>query len=207
MTQHEPGGPGEDLAVSAEPRPPHEEFDDLEEIEVEPPLLPEREPMRRIFKAIGMAEQVIGTALLGMVLILVLAQVVQRYVPGTWPWTGELGRYCMVWTTFLMAGYLVAYSPHHIAIHVVDFVAKGRVLVAIKMFVNIVILVTTLVVVYGGITLVANDIGQVTAAGQMPLKYINMVPIAGMTLVALRAILGIVIRDIPALRAGSEELA
>jgi TRAP-type C4-dicarboxylate transport system permease small subunit len=150
-------------------------------------------------------EQLIGTLLLLLILFLVLAQVAQRYTPGTWPWTGELARYSMVWAAFLMAGYLVAYPPHHIAIHVVDFVAKGRVLAAIKMFVNVVILLTVIVVAYGGVSLVAQDIGQVTAAGQMPLKYVNAVPIVGMLLVGARAILGIVVTDLPALRARGEK--
>jgi len=175
------------------------------EIPPEPPLLPEREPARRIFKVVAVVEQLIGTLLLLLILMLVLSQVVQRYTPGTWPWTGELARYSMVWAAFMMAGYLVAYAPHHIAIHIVDFVAKGRVLAAIKMFVNVVILLTVIVVGYGGVSLVAQDIGQVTAAGQMPLKYVNAVPIVGMLLVGVRAILGIVVTDIPALRARGEK--
>jgi len=205
MPKHDLSGPDSGQMAPSNDPAPHEEFDELVEIEVEPPLLPQREPLRRIFRVIGMVEQVVGTLLLVLILILVLAQVVQRYVPGTWPWTGELARFSMVWATFMMAGYLVAYAPHHIAIHVVDFLAKGRLLAAIKMFVNVVILLTTIVVAYGGVKLVVQDIGQVTAAGQMPLKYVNSVPIVGMLLVGVRAILGILVADVPALRARGEK--
>ncbi len=165
----------------------------------EKPLLPVRQPARSVFRVIGMIEQIIGGLLLLLILCLVLAQVVQRYVPGAWPWTGELARFSLVWATFLMAGYLIAYAPHHIAIHVVDYVAKGRWLVAVKLFVNVVILATGVLMIYGSYQLIDTDIGQVTPAGQLPLRYVNMVPLAGLILVVLRAILGIVVRDVPAL--------
>lgn len=166
---------------------------------VEPPLLPRREPFHTIFRAIGIVEQIVGSILLIMILILVLVQVVSRYVPGTWPWTGELARYSMVWSAFLLAGYLVAYAPHHIAIHIIDFVASGRWLALDKLFVNVVVLATSLVLIYGTYVLIADDIGQVTPAGGMPLRLVNMVPLVGLALVAIRAVLGIVIRDVPAL--------
>jgi TRAP-type C4-dicarboxylate transport system permease small subunit len=163
-------------------------------------LLPSHQPWRSIVHTIGVLEQIVGSLLLAMVLILVLVQVVQRYIPGTWPWTGELARYSMVWATFLMAGYLIAYPPHHIAIHVIDYVAKGRWLALDKLFVNVVILLISLVMIYGSASLIANDIGQVTPAGGMPMRFVNTLPLIGLCLVALRAVLGILIIDVPALR-------
>jgi TRAP-type C4-dicarboxylate transport system permease small subunit len=163
-------------------------------------LLPTREPLRTIFRVLGVLEQIVGSLLLVAVLVLVLSLVAQRYIPGSWPWTGEVARYSMVWATFLVAGYLVAYPPHHIAIQVIDFVVKGRWLAALKLFVNLVILATCLVLIYGSYSLVANDIGQVTPAAQMPLRFVNSVPLVGLVLVALRAVLGIVVNDLPALR-------
>lgn len=174
---------------------------------VQTDLLPSRQPWRSIVRTIGVLEQIVGSLLLVMVLVLVLVQVLQRYIPGTWPWTGELARYSMVWATFLMAGYLLAYPPHHIAIHVIDYVVKGRWLALDKLFVNVVILAISLVMIYGSASLIANDIGQVTPAGGMPLRLVNAVPLVGLALVALRAVLGIAILDVPALRgrAGDSE--
>jgi TRAP-type C4-dicarboxylate transport system permease small subunit len=166
----------------------------------EPPLLPRSEPLRTIFRAIGVAEQIVGSLLLLLILILVLSQVAQRYVPGTWPWTGELARLAMVWATFLMAGYLIAYHPHHITIQIVDYVLRGRGLAVVKLFVNVVILLTTLALIYGSITLIQTDIGQVTPAAEIPLRLVNAVPLVGLLLILLRAILGIVVNDVPALR-------
>jgi TRAP-type C4-dicarboxylate transport system permease small subunit len=197
-------GPPTDGTDSASESPvdepkPSLEIDEFAATE-EPPLLPTREPLRTIFRAIGIAEQIVGSLLLLLILILVLAQVAQRYVPGTWPWTGELARLAMVWAAFLMAGYLIAYHPHHITIQIVDFVLRGRALALVKLFVNVVILLTGLALIYGGITLIGTDIGQVTPAAEIPLRFVNAVPLVGLFLIVLRAVLGIAVNDVPALR-------
>jgi TRAP-type C4-dicarboxylate transport system permease small subunit len=170
----------------------------------EPPLLPSREPMRTLFRILGAVERVLGSLLLALILILVLGQVAIRYLPGAAPWSGELARLSMVWATFLMAGYLVAYPPHHIAIQVVDYVAKGRWLAAVKLFVNVVILATCLVLIYGTYTLVTTTVAQVTPAGGLSMRFVNAIPLVGLVLVALRAVLGIVVNDIPSLRSGAD---
>ena len=170
----------------------------------EPPILPASEPTRTVFRVLGMIEQVLGSLLLLLVLVLVLAQVAIRYLPGSAAWTGELARLAMVWATFLMAGYLVAYPPHHIAIQVVDFVAKGRWLAGVKLFVNVVILTTCLALIHGSYTLVTTAVDQVTPAGNLSMRFVNSIPLVGVVLVAARAVLGIVIRDIPALRGGGD---
>lgn len=174
--------------------------------ESNPELLPARQPWRSILHAIGVIEQIVGSALLVVILVLVLAQVAQRYVPGSWPWTGEVARLSMVWATFMMAGYLAAHD-RHIAIHVVDWVLGGRALAAVKLFVNLAVLVTCLVLVYAIWQLIDSDIGQVTAAAQLPLRFVNAVPIVGFSLVALRALLGILLVDVPALIGRAEASA
>lgn len=173
---------------------------EAEESPEEPPLLPESEPMRTVFRALGLMEQVVGSLLLGLILVLVLAQVAQRYLPGASPWTGELARLSLVWVTFLLAGYLIAYAPHHIAIQIIDYVAKGRWLASIKLLVNLVILATSLVMIYGSYTLVTTGVDQVTPAGELSMRFVNALPLVGLILVVLRVVLAIVIKDIPSLR-------
>lgn len=168
--------------------------------ETSPPLLPRSEPMRSIFRALGMVEQVVGSLLLMLILILVLAQVADRYMVGAAPWTGELARLSMVWSTFLLAGYLIAHAPHHITILVVDYVAKGRWLVVVKLFVNVVILATCLFLIYGSYTLVTTTVDQVTPAGGLSLRLVNSIPLVGLVLVALRVVLAIIVEDLPGLR-------
>ena len=61
--------------------------------------------------------------------------------------------------------------------------------------------------VYATYQLVTGDIGQVTAAAQLPLLYVNAVPIIGFALVALRAVLGIVLVDVPGVLGRTPEAA
>jgi TRAP-type transport system small permease protein len=166
--------------------------------ESNPELLPHRQPWRSILHGIGVVEQAIGSVLLVIILVLVLGQVASRYVPGSWVWTGEVARLSMVWLTLVMAGYLAAHD-RHIAIHVVDWVLAGRALAAVKLFVSLAVLVTCLVLLYAAYLLIATDIGAVTPAAELPLLFVNAVPLVGFALVALRALLGIVLVDLPAL--------
>ena len=172
--------------------------------ESNPEVLPRSEPLRSIMHAIGVIEQVVGAFLLFVILVLVVALVAQRYLPGAnFPWTGEVARLSMVWGTFIIAGDLAAHD-RHIAIHVVDYVLGERALAVVKLFVNLVVLVTCVVLMYATYQLVESDIGQVTAAAEIPLRFVNAVPIIGFALTALRAVLGIVVNDIPALAVRTE---
>lgn len=166
--------------------------------ESNPEVLPTREPWRGIVHAIGLIEQLIGALLLAAILVLVVALVAQRYLPGVnFPQTGEVARLAMVWGTFLMAGYLMAHD-RHIAIHIVDYVLGGRALAAVRLLVNLIVLITCLVLLYATYLLVAGDIGQVTPAAEIPLQFVNAIPIIGFALTALRAALWIGIHDVPA---------
>jgi len=182
------------------------DFDDLPPVseaeslggESNPEILPAREPWRAVVHGIGVIEQVIGAVLLAAILVLVVALVAQRYLPGVnFPQTGEVARLAMVWGTFLMAGYLMAHD-RHIAIHVVDYVLEGRALAVVKLAVNLIVLVTCLVLLYATYLLVAGDIGQVTPAAEIPLQIVNSIPIVGFALTALRALLWIAMHDVPA---------
>lgn len=167
--------------------------------ESNPEILPTREPWRTIVHAIGVVEQVIGALLLFVILVLVVALVAQRYLPGTnFPQTGEVARLAMVWGTFVMAGYLAAHD-RHIAIHVVDYVLRGPALATVKLLVNLVVLITCIGLMYATYQLVAEDIGQVTPAAEIPLRFVNSVPIIGFALTAFRALLWISLHDVPAL--------
>jgi len=166
--------------------------------ESNPEILPAREPWRAIVHGIGVVEQVIGALLLAVILVLVVALVAQRYLPGVnFPQTGEVARLAMVWSTFLMAGYLMAHD-RHIAIHVVDYVLHGRALAAVRLVVNLIVLVTCIGLLYATYLLVAGDIGQVTPAAEIPLQFVNAIPIVGFALTALRALLWIAMHDVPA---------
>ena len=113
--------------------------------------------------------------LIVVILALVVSLVAQRYLPGvSLPWTGEVARLSMVWLTFVMSGYLAS-RDRHIAIHVVDYVLKGRALATVKLVANLIVFVTCLALVYATIQLLADDVGQVTPAAEIPLLLVNFI--------------------------------
>jgi TRAP-type C4-dicarboxylate transport system permease small subunit len=175
--------------------------------EATPDALPAMEPFRTLLRWLGLAEQAAGVVLLGVILALVLVQVFQRYLPGGgWAWTGEIARYSMVWATFFMAGYLLAHDQH-IAIKVVDYFLSVRALGTVKLLGHVLIAVTCLVAVYATFDFMSNDRGQVTAAAQVPLSVIFAVVAFGFASTALRAIVVILVQDLPEIRTGEKGIA
>lgn len=175
------------------PEPPSQIDDPDQHVE----LLPDREPLRTVMKGIGLAEQVIGTGLIFVILVLVLVQVAQRYVHafGGWPWTGEIARLALVWCTFALSGYLMA-QDRHITIKVIDLVAPERALRLVKLMSHLVVLATCLGMAYATYRLIADDIGQRTPAAEIPLTLFYLMPLAGFLLTTLRAVLVIGLEDL-----------
>jgi TRAP-type C4-dicarboxylate transport system permease small subunit len=165
--------------------------------ETNPELLPPAGPLRRVFRFIGLFEQAVGTAFILVILALVLMQVAQRYLPeGGWAWTGEVARLSMVWSTFILAGYLMAHD-RHIAIQLVDLVLPRRLLGVVKTMVHLVVGGTCVAMAYSIYRLIADDIGQRTAAAEIPLVWVYVIPLVGFVLTAVRAGLALVVADIP----------
>jgi len=172
-----------------------------------PEALPAREPFRSLLRWLGRAEQGAGIVLLLVILVLVLVQVGQRYLPGGgWAWTGELSRFAMVWATFAMAGYLMAHDGH-IAIKVVDYVLPVRSLGVVKLLGHLLITATCIVMMYGTYDFMTHDRGQVTAAAQIPYALIYTIVALGFASTALRAVITIVVWDLPEIRTGEKAVA
>jgi len=167
-------------------------------------VLPAREPFRSMLRWLSLAEQSAGVALMVVILVLVLVQVAQRYLPGGGvAWTGEISRFSMVWLTFVLSGYLLAHDGH-IAIKVVDYVLPARSLAALKLLGHAFIAVTAVAFVYATYDFMTHDRGQVTAAAEVPLAAIYAVIAYGFASTALRAVVAILVVDIPQLRARGE---
>jgi TRAP-type C4-dicarboxylate transport system permease small subunit len=161
--------------------------------------------MRPIFRTIGLAEQVIGAALIAVILVLVLIQVAQRYTPfGGWPWTGEVARLALVWCTFAVSGYLMA-QDRHITIRVIDLVLGVRALAVTKLFAHVVVAATCIGMAYATFRLIADDIGQRTPAAEIPVTVVYVLPLIGFVLTAVRAVMAIGLVDAREVLRGEEQ--
>jgi TRAP-type C4-dicarboxylate transport system permease small subunit len=173
-----------------------EQAAELDEIEA-PEILPASGPLRTALHGLSLFEQAVGVLLLFSILVMVLLQVLQRYIPGEGiPPTGELARLSMVWVTFVMAGYLMAHD-RHIAIHVVDYFLPIRVLGVVQLLASIVVLLACLGMAYATWDLIATDRGQVTAEAEVPLVLVYSVALFGFLSTAIRTVVTVAVRDIP----------
>jgi TRAP-type transport system small permease protein len=156
----------------------------LEAIFTDPPRW-----LARTVRAATAVEIGIGTAAMLLILFLVLAQALQRYLPMPgWPWTGELARFCLVWLTFVVAGVLVS-NDSHIAIETVDAVRSPVVQ-------RIVRVISCLVVAVVGAGLTAEAWSLTSEQGilrspamQMPMSWFYAISLVGFVSMTIRALI------------------
>ncbi|GAA1448169.1 TRAP transporter small permease [Nocardiopsis tropica] len=134
------------------------------------------------------AELVLGALLLAMLLVLMLIQAGQRYVPGeSWVWVGELARFGLVWLAFSLVGHLVG-RDEHITLKLVDFVARGRAMRAVWIFANLVVAATCGLLVAAAADLVFAGGPQTTPVMGIPMAWTYVIPMAGLSVAVLRAL-------------------
>jgi TRAP-type C4-dicarboxylate transport system permease small subunit len=141
----------------------------------------------KVLRGIEVIEISVGVLLLTTILFMVMAQVIVRFTPfGGWVWTGELARFCLVWLTFAVAGYLMG-RREHIAIDIIDQVLprRGRRLVDIVS--HLVVGITAIAFLYQGVGLMEAQSGVRSSAAEIPMSLLYAIPTIGFALTALRA--------------------
>jgi TRAP-type C4-dicarboxylate transport system permease small subunit len=158
---------------------------------------PRRSPppaLRRVAAGISAAERFVGALILSILLLLVLVQTGVRFLPfGGWVWTGELARFCLVWLTFALSGYLMG-RDGHITLELVDYVAGGRALWGVRAFANVVIAVICAGFAVESLAMITEDTGQASPAMELPLPLVYVIPLVGFVLTAVRAALAVIWR-------------
>ncbi len=149
--------------------------------------LSEEGRLARVLHGLGVAELVVGMLLVTLILVLVLIQVAQRYLPGgNWVWTGEIARFSLVWATLALSGYLMAHDQH-ITLEMIDYVASPRVLSLIKRSAHVIVFLIAVAMTFESYQLISDRSGQVSPATRMPLTWVYILPFLGFIFTALRA--------------------
>lgn len=167
------------------------------------PRRPPPPALRRLAAGVSVAERFTGAVILALLLVLVLVQTGVRFLPvGGWVWTGELARFCLVWLTFALSGYLMG-RDGHITLELVDYVASGRTLWTVRAFANVIVAVICAGFAVESLAMITEDTGQASPAMELPLPLVYVIPLAGFVLTAMRAALAVVWRP-PAERPSPE---
>lgn len=139
-------------------------------------------------RALTWAERLGGVALLLLVLGLIFAQVVARYVfQAPFFWSDELARYSYVWMAFITAAY-VASKREHIRVDVLHAALGRRGQRVVDVFASLVVVVTCLLLVYGSWNWLMTNVRPRSPALRMPLVWLYGVVWAAFILIALHSL-------------------
>lgn len=143
--------------------------------------------MSRLFSAIDKIVETLITVSLIALFTLTFGQVILRYVSG-FPliWTEEVARFLLVWFTFLGATIGISRLCHiTIAISIQD-IQKGRYRPYIKLFLNILLILFFLVLMYKGTELSIRMRHVVATSVPIPMWVVFItVPLNGMLMLIL----------------------
>jgi TRAP-type C4-dicarboxylate transport system permease small subunit len=158
----------------------------------------------RALRPVELVELTVGALLLLAIVVLVMLQVLARVTPiESHVWTGELARYCLLWLSFGLAGYLLG-RDEHIALDVIDHVLPPLGQRIVRVFSLLVVAATAAMFGYEGLDLFASGSPIKTPSTGIPLSWIYFIPMVGMGLTVLRALLEIVF---PAVHEGQIRVA
>lgn len=159
-------------------------------------LIPRRrEP--RILRAWASVELAIASGTVVIIFVSVLWQVISRYVPAlNWQGVSELANYSFIVLTFITVGYLIG-NNGHIVIQVIDYLAKGRVLMVVKAVSAVCTAVICGLMVWEAIELIRVYPDRRTAALEIPVWILYAFPLVGFLSGAVRAIVRIFLAKQP----------
>jgi TRAP-type transport system small permease protein len=148
-----------------------------------------REPaVLRVWASVELA---VACAALVLIFVSVLWQVVSRFLPAlNWPGVGELAGYSLVVLTFIMVGYLIG-NNGHITIQIIDYVAKGRALVVVRVMAAVSTAVICALLVWEAYALIRAYPSRRTAALEIPIWILYAFPLIGFASGTVRAVVRI----------------
>ncbi|BDZ65362.1 TRAP transporter small permease [Agromyces mangrovi Wang et al. 2018] len=152
-------------------------------------------PEPRFFRVLGAVEVTLGCTFLVLIFLGVLAQVLGRYVPVlSWPGSGEIARFSLVALTFVCVGYLVG-NNGHITIQIIDYVAKGRAFVVVKVVAAAATAAICGLLAYEAYVLIGQNMFRSSTVTRIPVGYFYVIPLLGFTSGMIRAVYRIFIAD------------
>jgi TRAP-type C4-dicarboxylate transport system permease small subunit len=137
-------------------------------------------PDPKVIKVLSGIEIAVGVVLFSFIVFGVMYQVLGRYFPAiSWVGSGELALLSMVAMTFITTGYLVGRNGH-IVLEVFDELLAGRKLfVALRVVSAVIMVLTSLALVYEAYIKIDAEWGRASAAMHVPLGMLYVFAFVG----------------------------
>jgi TRAP-type transport system small permease protein len=160
-------------------------------------------PSRPLHARLTQVERVTSVVLLALLVGLMAAQVVARYVFGSpIAWTEELARFVLIWLGFMSAAFVMA-EGRHIAVDVISRALSRRGRLVLECISSLAVVTACAVMLPAGIVF-AQRMGAVRSpALGIPMSWWYWAAAAGLSLIALHTIVNLAI----ALRQGTPRWA
>ncbi len=132
-------------------------------------------------------ERFLGGTFLAVIFLLVLTQVAQRLTTGqSWAWTGEIAKYGMVWSTFILAGHLLRRGLH-LRLDVINRWLSPWADRLVTRLTDTLVALICIGLTWAGYGLVtAPFVGNAPASG-LPLRLVYLISVTGLALTAIAA--------------------
>jgi len=159
----------------------------------------------RVLRVWASVELAVACVFLVVIFAAVLWQVISRYVPAlNWPGVSELASYSLIVLTFIMVGYLIGKNGH-IMIQIVDYLVKGRAFTVVRIVSAVCVAVICGLLAWEAYALVLAYPTRRTAALEIPIWLLYLVPLVGFASGTLRAIVNIFLAGKPERRFNAAE--
>ena len=135
-------------------------------------------------------EKVICVTLLALMSIIIVVQVFFRYVlQNSLQWSEEIARYMFIWLIYIGIPYGVKLDKHIAVDAVYSFLPK-KVKPFYALVGYIIFFVFAIIVVYYGVLVTANiaGSGQISNGAHVPMQYVYVAPVVGMSLTIIRLV-------------------
>jgi TRAP-type C4-dicarboxylate transport system permease small subunit len=140
-------------------------------------------------RAVVNAERILSSVLLLATFVLVMAQVVSRYVfSAPLPWTEELARFALVWLTFVSAGFVMA-RRLHVTVDLLAAKLNRRGAVMLDSFAMLVVLAVSAAMSVAGAQFAASAARLNAPASQLPMSVVYASAAVGFALIFLHGAL------------------
>lgn len=152
----------------------------------EPDALEIRWPM---VHGLVLGERIVAVFFLSLTFVLVLLQVVTRYVfSNPLPWTEELARFALVWLTFISAGFVMA-RRLHITVDLIANILGRRANVVLEWFSALSSLAVSLFMALMSVRYSLSVLSLHAPASRLPMPSLYSAGIVGFALLLLHGVL------------------
>lgn len=140
------------------------------------------------YRLLVRTEFALGLALLTALLLVVMVQVVSRYVfASPFSWTEELARFVFIWMVFAGAAFVTA-RRRHLAVQLYGGGKTGKAVAVVEAFATVIVIVVSVAMMIGSGELMVATANLTSPGTQIPFPVVYAASAVGFALIAFHSV-------------------